>query len=164
MTVQQSANLVDLISTFYKVGIVGLAKRNAHNQNTQHTKHTNQPNWSIAVLPPSGFALYRHGNSHHDPNSRHSIFQWVHARLALAFLAVPRSVPLRGVPTHTPSKNRAMGLALALSGQNLKGKHINQPSVGVSGGMDSEEVAHRGWIPWGNTVPSSGTSNGATQK
>jgi hypothetical protein len=65
---------------------------------------------------------------------------------------------------HTPSKNRVMGLALALSGQNLKGKYNNQPSVGISGGRESGEVARRGLGAWGNTVPSFGMSNGAMQK
>jgi hypothetical protein len=66
-------------------------------------------------------------------------------------------------PTQTPSKNRAMGVALALSGQNIKGKHNNQPSVSIVGGRESGEVAHRGWSAWGNTVLLFGTSNGATQ-
>ena len=88
----------------------------------------------------------------------------VHARLAPAVLAVPRLVTSFGIPTHTSSRNRAMGMALALSGQNLKGRHNNQPSVGISGGKDFGEVACRGWSAWGNTVPSFGTSNGATQK
>ncbi len=121
--------------------IVGLANKVTPNHNTQHTKHNNQPKWSITVLPPSGFALYCHGNSRHGSNSRCSIFQQVHARLATAYLAVPWSVPLFGAPAHTSWKNRVMGLALALSGRNLNWRHNKQPSVGISSGSDSEEVA-----------------------
>ena len=65
---------------------------------------------------------------------------------------------------HTPSKNRAMGVALTLSGQNLIGRHNNHPSVSISGERESGEVAHGGWREWGNAVPLFGTSNGATQK
>ena len=56
-----------------------------------------------------------------------------------------------------------MGVALALSGQNLKGKRNNQPSVGISGGRESGEVARGGWSAWGNAVPLFGMSNGAMQ-
>jgi hypothetical protein len=43
MNAQKSAILANSISTFYKVGIVGLDKKVARNHNTQHTKHNNQP-------------------------------------------------------------------------------------------------------------------------
>jgi hypothetical protein len=81
-----------------------------------------------------------------------------------AVFVVPWSIQSFRMPTHTPSNNRAMGVALALSGRNLKGQHNNQPSVGIIGESDSGEVACRGWSTWGNTVPSFGMSNEATQK
>jgi hypothetical protein len=57
-----------------------------------------------------------------------------------------------------------MGVALALSGQNLKGKHNNQPLISVRGNLDVEEVACGGWSMCGNAVPLFWTSNGPTQK
>jgi hypothetical protein len=41
-----------------------------------------------------------------------------------------------------PMKNRVMSVALALSGQNLKGRPSNRPSVGISGERESGEVVH----------------------
>ena len=43
-------------------------------------------------------------------------------------------------------------MALALSGQHLKGKYNNQPSVGISGGRESGEVAHGGGGAYGETL------------
>ncbi len=77
---------------------------------------------------------------------------------------VPRPVLLFGMLTHTPSKNGGMGVALALSGQNLKGKHNNQPSFGIRGVRESGEVVHGGWSAWGNAVLLFEMSNEATQK
>ena len=57
-----------------------------------------------------------------------------------------------------------MGMALALSSQNLTEKHNNQPSVGIGGGSEPGEVARGGWSPWGNAVSLFGASNGAMQK
>ncbi len=48
-----------------------------------------------------------------------------------------------------PIKNRVTGMALALSSQNLTGKHNNQPSVGIGGGSESGEVARGGGKPMG---------------
>ncbi len=109
--------------------------------------------------------LSLHGNIRHGPNSRCIVLPRVHARLApeAEVLAAPQLVPSFGMPMHTPSNNRVMGVALALSGRNLKGQHNNQPRVSIIGESHSGEVARGGWSAWGNAVPSFGTSNGATQ-
>ena len=48
----------------------------------------------------------------------------------------PRSVPSFGAPTHTPSKNRAMGVALALGGRQSMKIPNNQLVVEGSGQID----------------------------
>ena len=84
---------------FYKVGMVGLAK------------NTQQPKWAT-TLPSSGFVIYPRENICHDPKYWCSVSQQVHARLAPADF---------GMPWWVPSKNRAMGMALALGGrQSMK--------------------------------------------
>ena len=162
MNAQKLAKLANLISTFYKVGIVGLTKKSHTNttRNTQHTT-TNQNNSSM-LYSPVALPSIAMATSTMAPTLGTVSFPWVHARLALVVLVAPWLVPLFGMPTHTPSKNRAMGVALALSGLNLKGRHNIQASVGLSSGRDSWEVARGGWSTWGNTTPSFGMSNGET--
>jgi len=143
----------------YKVGIVGVGlaqTARAHNtqntkhktQNTKHktqnTKHktqntklktqatSNQHELPLPILS-NGFALYSHGNICHGPNSGLIVFPRVHARLTSAGFAALHSVPLFRAPMHTPSKNRAMGVGLALCGCRSIKKPNTQLIVGGSG-------------------------------
>ncbi len=52
-----------------------------------------------------------------------------------------------------PIKNRVMGMVLALSGQNIKGKHNNQPIVSICGGRESREVVRGGVESIGKHCP-----------
>ena len=106
----------------YKVGIVGVGLvQTARAHNTQNTKHKTQNTSNQHELPlpilSNGFALYSHGNICHDPNSWLIVFPRVHARLTPAGFAALHSVPLFVAPMHTPSKNRAMCVGLALCGR-----------------------------------------------
>jgi len=100
---------------------------------TQNTKHktqenTQQTSWAAAALPSSGFAIYCHGNIRHGLNSRRWGSLRVHRRLPATGSHSPQLVPSFRVPTqHTPSKNRAIGMALVLGGHRFMIRHHNQP-------------------------------------
>ena len=149
--------LPPLISTSW------LAKSTVQEKTQQHKTHNNQhempppsppatlpsPSMSRTKAPPTHGVTASYGPMLVPPGLVWRCHGW--------FLSF-------GMPSHTPSKNRARDVTFALSGQNLKGRHNNQPSVGISGGREYGEVARGGRITWGNTVPLFGTSNGATQK
>jgi hypothetical protein len=45
-------------------------------QNTKH-KNTQQPTWAATDTPPSGYAIYCHGNIRYGLKSRHIGSMWV---------------------------------------------------------------------------------------
>jgi len=51
--------------------------------------------------------------------------------------------------THTQKERENGALALSLSGQNFKGRHNNQPKVGVWVGVGIREEAWPSWSSWG---------------
>ena len=127
------------ILTFYKVGVVGLAKKVIHNHNTQHTNTTTNQNdpWpptpqQLCPLlpwqqPPQPQLLVRH-----LPTSPYKACAGVFGgALVGSFIWSASAYPI---------KNRAMGMALALSGRNLKERHNNQPSGGHGGGGEHRET------------------------
>ena len=79
-------------------------------------------------------------------------------------LLLPLSVPLLGMPTHTPSKKRAKVRALALDGRQSIGRYNNQPRVGVRGRIGLKEEARLGLSAWGGLVPSFGAAIRTTKK
>jgi hypothetical protein len=130
MSAQKLPILADPISTFYKVGSVGGSKRllvtttqNTKTKTTNMSQHspTTQPRcplpprqlltWPQILVPPLPL--------------------WAHARRPVAVSHSPLSVPLFGVQTYTPSKNREKIGALALGGCRSIGRYNNQPRLGV---------------------------------
>jgi hypothetical protein len=77
---------------------------------------------------------------------------------------VPLFVPLFGVPTQAPSKNREEGRALALGGRQSIKIPNNQLIVGGSGRGDVRAVARGGVSTWGDTIPLFGVANETTHK
>jgi hypothetical protein len=67
MSMQKLAFLADPISTFYKVGIIGLAKKVP--LTTHNTTNTTTTTMSRRRPTLIGFAIYCHSNIHHGPNS-----------------------------------------------------------------------------------------------
>ena len=95
--------LADPVLTFYKGGIVGLAKKVSHTTTTQRTQ---QPTRASAALPSRGFASIAMTSSAIASN---------HGTLATC-VSVALFVFSFGASAQNPPKNRALGVALALVG------------------------------------------------
>jgi hypothetical protein len=114
--------------------------------NTKHKKHRNtqQPTSAATALPSSGFAIFCHGIICHGLKSRHNGLLWVRCRRPAVGSRSWLLVPLFGALTHTPSKNRAMDVALTLGGCRFMIQHHNQPNSWCSGRGDARVEARGG--------------------
>ncbi len=144
MNETKSAILAGLRSNLYMLG----SQKYGPAQNTT-TQNTQQPTWDTAALPPSGFAIFHHGNIRHGPKSWRRWSLWAHTRCAASGALSLLFVSLFGVPKRNTSKIRERDVTLALGGYLLVGQHNNQPKVGICGGRDIEEGARSGRNLWG---------------
>ncbi len=152
---------------WYQFSTMPVAKRLLeHNTKHKKTQNTQQPTWAATTLPSSGFAIFCHGNIRHGLKlkSRHSSLLWVRCRRPAAGLLSRLLVPLFEVLTHTSSKNRAMGMALALGGCHFMIQHHNQPNSWRSGKRDARVEARGVGSALGDAIPSFGQSNQSTEK
>ena len=62
------------------------------------------------------------------------------------------------------SKNREMGVALALGGRHLIGRYNNQIGFGDRGRRDVGEEARGGWSVWGGGIKSFEVTNSNNEK
>ena len=66
---------------------------------------------------------------------------------------LPQLVPLFGAPTHTPSKNRVMGVTLAFGGHCFMIRHHNQPDSWQSARGGARGKVCGGWERVGGRRP-----------
>ncbi len=99
MNATKSAILAGLKSNFYML-VSQSCQKYSPAQNTT-TQNTQQPTWDTATLPPSGFAIFCHGNICHGPKSWCRWSLWAHTRRVALGALLLLFAPLFGAPkTH----------------------------------------------------------------
>jgi hypothetical protein len=141
----------------YQFSTTSIAKRSLKH-NTKHKKHKTRKNQQELPppYPPVALPFFCHGNIRHGLKSRHSGLLRVHCRHPVAGLLSQLLVALFEVLIHTSSKNRAMVVALALSGCRFMIQHHNQPNSWRSGKGDARVEARGVGSAWGDAIPSFG--------
>ena len=154
---QKLAILLLLIWTFYQAS----AKSTVHHKHN-NTKHTTT---NMSRRQPTLQRICHLSTWQHQPWPQILTQRYlrVRCRCPVAGSRSPLHVPSFGVPTHTPSKNRAMVVVLTFGGCHFMIRHNNQPDSRWSGRGCAWAEA-RGGGTWGGAIPSFGLSNWSTKK